>query len=77
MTTNQSKVPGYVKRQKNTTHNEKENQSIKTDPGTSLVVQLLRICLPMQGTWVNPWSGKIPCAVEQLSPCSTTTEPVV
>ena len=23
----------------------------------------------------KPWSGKIPHAVEQLSPCATTTEP--
>ena len=23
----------------------------------------------------NPWSGKIPHAMEQLSPCATTTEP--
>ena len=44
---------------------------------TSLVAQWLRICLPMLGTRVRePWSGKIPHAVEQLSPCSTTTEPV-
>ena len=25
----------------------------------------------------DPWSWKIPCAVEQLSPCSTTTEPAL
>ena len=25
----------------------------------------------------SPWSGKIPHAVEQLSPCATTTEPVL
>ena len=25
----------------------------------------------------NPWSGKIPHAAEQLSPCGTTTEPVL
>ena len=30
----------------------------------------------MQGTWVQAWSRKIPHAVEQLSPCATTTEPV-
>ena len=24
----------------------------------------------------GPWSGKIPHAAEQLSPCTTTTEPV-
>ena len=28
-------------------------------PRTSLLVQGLRVCLPMQGTWVNPWYGKI------------------
>ena len=27
------------------------------------------------GTWVRSWSGKIPHAIEQLSPCATTTEP--
>ena len=36
--------------------------------GTSLVVQSLRIHLLMLGTWVNPWSRKIPHAMEQLSP---------
>ena len=25
----------------------------------------------------NPWSGKIPHAAEQLSPCATTAEPVL
>ena len=28
-------------------------------------------------TGSSPWSGKIPHAVEQLSPCTTTTEPVL
>ena len=42
----------------------------------SLVVQWLRVHLPMQETWFNPWSGKIPHAVEQLSLCTTSTEPV-
>ena len=45
--------------------------------GTSLVAQLLRIRLPMQETQFKPWSGKIPHAAEQLSPCATTTEPVL
>ena len=46
--------------------------------GTSLVVQWLRIHLPMQGTWVRALgSGKIPHVVEQLSPCATTTEPAL
>ena len=26
---------------------------------------------------LGPWSGKIPHATEQLSPCTTTTEPVL
>ena len=30
-----------------------KNQNIKTEAGTSLVVQWLRICLPMQGTRVR------------------------
>ena len=28
-----------------------------------------------RGYGFNPWSGKIPHAMEQLSPCATTTEP--
>ena len=43
--------------------------------GTSLVVQWLRIRLPMQVHGFEPWSRKIPQAAEQLSPCATTTEP--
>ena len=40
--------------------------------GTSLVVQGIRIQLPMQGAWhgFSPWSGKIPPAGELLSPRS-------
>ena len=42
----------------------------------SLVVQWLRIRLPIQGTYgFEPWSGKIPHAAEQLGPWATTTEP--
>ena len=33
------------------------------------MVQWLRIHLPMQGTWFDPWSGKIQQAWEHLSPC--------
>ena len=29
-----------------------------------------------RGRWFDPWSGKIPHAEEQLSPCATTTGPV-
>ena len=29
------------------------------------------------GDGFNPWSGKIPHAEEQLSPCATSTEPVI
>ena len=41
---------------------------------TSLVIQWLRIYLPMQETGFDPWSGKIPHALEQLSLCTTTAE---
>ena len=43
--------------------------------GASLVAQWLRICLPLQGTRFEPWSGKIPHAAEQLGPWATITEP--
>ena len=52
-------------------------QSKKLTVGISLVVKWIRICLPMQGTrgyGFSLWSGKIPHAVEQLSPRATTTE---
>ena len=42
---------------------------------TSVVVQWLRIHLPVHGTRFYPQSGKIPHAEGQLSACATTTEP--
>ena len=46
--------------------------------GVSLVVQWIRIILPMHGTqiWSHPWSGKIPHALGQQNLCATTTEPI-
>ena len=41
--------------------------------GTSLVVQWLRICLPLQGTWVRPLVQEDPSG--KISLCTTTTEP--
>ena len=39
---------------------------VKNPPArASLVAQWLRIRLPMQGTRVKPWSGKIPYAAER------------
>ena len=45
-------------------------------PRTSLVVQWLRICLPIQGTWVKFLVQEDPHVVEQLSPCTPTTTPL-
>ena len=59
------------------TSNEIETVIKNLLTGTSLVAQWLRIYLPMQGHRFKPWSGKIPHATEQLSPCTTTTEPVL
>ena len=42
---------------------------------TSLVVQWLRIHLPLEGTQFDTWARKILHAVVQLSPFATTTEP--
>ena len=42
---------------------------------TSLVVQWVRICLPVQDTQVQSLDWEYPRALEQLSLCSTTTEP--
>ena len=42
---------------------------------TSLVVQWIRIHLPVQGTQVQYQSGRIPHAREQLCPFATITKP--
>ena len=44
---------------------------------TSLVAQWLSSACQCRGHGFNPWSGKIPHAEEQLSPCTTTTEPAL
>ena len=44
---------------------------------TSLMVHWIGIRLPIQGQGFNPWSGKVPHAVEQQSLCTTTTEACV
>ena len=44
--------------------------SFITGSKTSLVVQWIRICLPMEGTQVQSLARKIPHATEQLSPCA-------
>ena len=46
--------------------------------GTSLVVQWLRICLPMQGTWVPSLvrEPKIPHTTGQLRPHTATIESI-
>ena len=43
--------------------------------GTSLVVQWIKIHLPMLGAGSDVWSRKTPQAVEQWSLCATATEP--
>ena len=50
---------------------------LKSIWGTSLVAQWLRIRLPMQRTQVRSLVQKIPHAMEQLSPCATTTKPAL
>ena len=49
----------------------------KTGDRASLVSQWLRIHLPMQGTWIRALVQEDPHAMEQLSPCATTTEPAL
>ena len=45
-------------------------------PWASLVAQWWGVHLPMQKTWFDPWSERIPHAEKQLSLCATTIEPV-
>ena len=63
-----------------TSHCKWNNVWNKQGEWISLVVQWLKIHLPMQrtGVWSCPlWSGKIPHAEEQQSPCPRTTEPML
>ena len=52
-------------------------QSLKVDTQTSLVVQWLRIHLPMQGRWIWLLVWEDPHAMGQLSLCAVTTEPAL
>ena len=45
--------------------------------GTSLVAQLLRICLPMQGTRVQALVQEDPTCCGAMKPMRTTNEPVL
>ena len=47
--------------------NSNKETQLKNSQRASLVAQWLRICL--RGHGFKPWSGKIPHAEEQLSPC--------
>ena len=49
----------------------------KTFNGAFPVAQWLRIACQCRRHGFEPWSGKIPHAVEQLSLCATTTEPAL
>ena len=46
----------------------------KQQQRTSLVAQRLRVCLPVQGHWFDPCSGKMPHVTGLLSPWATATE---
>ena len=56
---------------------KKKRKKKENPPSTSLVVQCLRIRLPMQGTRVQALVQEDPTCREQLSPCATTTEPAL
>ena len=48
--------------------------SFTMDWSDLLVVQWIGICCQCRRRTFNPWSGKIPHAAKQLSPCATATE---
>ena len=50
---------------------------LKKNQGISLVAQWLRIRLPMQGMQVRALVREDPTCRGELSPCATTTEPVL
>ena len=51
-----------------------QKMSLNIHAGTSLVVQWLRILLPMQGTWVRPLVWEDPTCLGLTKPHATTTE---
>ena len=55
---------------------QKQNKTEK-QVGASLVHSGWESACQCRGHGFEPWSGKIPHATEQLSPCATTTEPAL
>ena len=49
----------------------------KGNSWASLMAQWLRILLQCPGHGFELWSGKVPHAAEQLSPCTITTKPAL
>ena len=52
-------------------------KTIKNKNMASLVVLCKESTCQCRRHGFNPWSRKIPAASEQLSPCATTTKPVL
>ena len=65
---NYIKVFKFIHHQGNINTNQNYTQR------TSLVVQWLKIHLPVRDHGFDPWSRKMPHVTEHLSPCTTTTE---
>ena len=63
-------ITRHTKGQENTVPDEDEKGILRT----ALVVQGMRICPPRRGHRFNPWSKRIPQAMEQLSPGITAHE---
>ena len=76
----QAAVPGVVQSQTQLKRLSVHTQIVcikNGEKGISLVAQWQRIHLAMQGHRFDSSSGKIPHALEQLSLCATTVEPVL
>ena len=69
-------APQYIRQMLTVIKGEIDSNTVIVE-GASLVAQWLRIHLPSRGHGFKPWSGKIPHATEQLSPCATTTDPAL
>ena len=52
-------------------------KKLKKEMKTFLVARWVRICLQCRRHGFDPWSGRIPHASEQPSPCATTAEPML
>ena len=69
--------PKYINNSYNSIAKQTKKIFFNVHRGASLMGPWSRVCLPMQETRVQYLVQKIPHVLEQLSPCTTPTEPML